>query len=504
VNAPVRRVAIAVMVLFALLIGNANYVQVVRADKLRNDQSNLRTLLDEYQQQRGEIVVDGRAIATSKETNDRLRYQRSYPYGGLYGPLTGYYSQCCPRPDSDSRTVKTGLEKAENSVLSGSDFRLLTRRFVDLITGRDAKGGSVVLTINSKAQQAAYRAMKGHNGAVVALDPTTGAILAMVSAPSYDPNPLASHDVSKVIAADNRLRKDPNKPLTNRAISERYPPGSVFKVIVAAAALSNGYQPDTQIEAPDALPLPGSSASLHNFDGESCNGGGPDSLIHALTISCNTAFAKLALDLKQDAVRKQAEAFGITDQGFQMPLPVAPSTIGPIPDQASLALSAIGQKDVQITPLQGAMIAAAVANHGRLEQPFLVKEQRAPDLSSIERTVKGEESEVMPADVADKLGTMMVSVVQHGTGTLAQIPDFDVGGKTGTADHGAQNPDGSFKQPPHAWFIGYAGQNGTPRVAVAVLIENGGVSGNETTGGKAAAPIARDVMAAILGVQGGN
>jgi peptidoglycan glycosyltransferase len=278
----------------------------------------------------------------------------------------------------------------------------------------------------------------------------------------------------------------------------------VFKVIVSAAALSNGYQPDTQIEAPDALPLPGSTAKLHNFDGESCNGGDPDSLIHALTISCNTAFAKLALDLKQDAVRNQAEAFGITDQGFQMPLPVAPSTIGPIPDQASLALSAIGQKDVQITPLQGAMIAAAVANHGRLEQPFLVKEQRAPDLSSIERTLKGSESEVMPADVADKLGTMMVSVVQNGTGTLAQIPDFDVGGKTGTADHGAQNPDGSFKQPPHAWFIGYAGQNGTARVAVAVLIENGGVSGNETTGGKAAAPIARDVMAAILGVQGGN
>jgi penicillin-binding protein A len=501
VNAPVRRVAVAVMVLFALLIGNANYVQVVRADKLRNDQSNLRTLLDEYQQQRGEIVVDGRAIATSKETNDRLRYLRSYPYGPLYGPLTGYYSQF---RDSQGNTIKTGLEKAEDPVLAGSDIRLLTKRFVDLLTGRDAKGGSVVLTINSKAQQAAYQAMKGHNGAVVALDPTTGAILAMVSVPSYDPNPLASHDTAKVIAADNRLRKDRSNPLTNRAISERYPPGSVFKVIVSAAALSNGYQPDTQIEAPDALPLPGTRVSLHNFDGESCNGGGPDSLIHSLTISCNTAFAKLALDLKEDAIRQQAAAFGINDQGFSMPLPVAPSTIGTIEDQASLALSAIGQKDVQITPLQGAMIAAAVANHGRLEQPFLVKEQRAPDLSTVSRTDRGSESEVMPADVADKLGTMMVSVVQHGTGTLAQVPGYDVGGKTGTADHGAQNPDGSFKLPPDAWFVGYAAKDGAPKVAVAVIIENGGVSGNETTGGKAAAPIARDVMEAVLGGQGGN
>jgi peptidoglycan glycosyltransferase len=500
-NAPVRRVAVAVMVLFALLIGNANYVQVVRADKLRNDQSNLRVLLDEYQQQRGELVVDGKAIATSKSTNDRLRYLRTYPYGPIYGPLTGYYSQF---RDSKGDTVKTGLERAENSVLSGGDVRLLTKRVFDIFTGRDAKGGSAVLTINGRAQAAAYKAMAGHKGAVVALDPTTGAILAMVSTPSFDPSPLASHDVSKVIAADNKLRKDPNNPLTNRAISERYPPGSVFKVIVAAAALRNGYQTDTQIEAPDALPLPGTSTSLHNFDGESCNGGGPDSLIHALTISCNTAFAKLALDLKQDAIRQQAEAFGITDRGFAMPLSVAPSTIGPIPDQASLALSAIGQKDVQITPLQGAMIAAAVANHGTLMQPFLIKELRAPDLSSVEHTDRGASSEVMPSDAADKLATMMKNVVDNGTGTLAQIDGYDVGGKTGTADHGSKNPDGSFKQPPHAWFVGYASQGGSARVAIAVLIENGGVSGNETTGGKAAAPIAREVMQAVLGIQGGN
>jgi peptidoglycan glycosyltransferase len=489
------------MVLFALLIGNANYVQVVRADKLRTDRHNQRTLLDEYQQQRGEIVVDGKAIATSKETNDRLRYLRRYPYGPLYGALTGYYSRF---QDDEGHTVKTELEKAEDSILSGSDGRLLTRRLVDLITARDTKGGSVVLTLNAKAQRAAYDAMAGHRGAVVALDPSTGAILAMVSVPSYDPNPLASHDVAKVSAADKRLRKDPANPLTNRAIRERYPPGSVFKVIVSATALENGYQPDTQIDAPDALPLRGTSVPLRNFDGESCNGGGPDSLIHALTISCNTAFAKLALDLKDEAIRREASAFGINDQGFDMPLRVAPSTIGKIRDEPELARTAIGQQDVQLTPLQGAMIAATVANHGKRMQPFLVKEERASDLSTVGHTDHGDETEVMPADVADKLGSMMVSVVQNGTGKLAQIPGYDVGGKTGTADHGTKNPDGSFKQPPHAWFIGYAAQGGVPKVAVAVIIENGGVSGNETTGGKAAAPVAREVMQAILGVQGGN
>jgi penicillin-binding protein A len=500
-NTPVRRVAIAVMVLFALLIGNANYVQVVRADSLRNDQSNLRVLLDEYQQQRGELVVDGKAIATSKATNDALKYLRSYPYKDIYAPLTGFYSQF---RDKNGDTIKTGLENAEDSVLSGGDVRLLTKRVLDVITGRDAKGGSVVLTINGKAQNAAYNAMKGHTGAVVALDPTTGAILAMVSTPSYDPNPLASHDADVARTADLKLRGDKRNVLTNRAISERYPPGSVFKVIVSAAALQNGYQPDTQIDAPDAYRLPGTNTDLHNFGGESCNGGGPDTLIHSLTISCNTAFASLAVKLGQDKVRQQAEKFGITDEGFKMPLNVVPSTIGPVPDAASLALSAIGQRDVQITPLQGAMIAAAVANHGQLHQPFLIRELRAPDLSSIEHTDSGDESEVMPSDVADKLGTMMKSVVDRGTGTSAQIEGYDVAGKTGTADHGKTDADGNYTNPPHAWFVGYAAQNGVPKVAVAVIIENGGVRGNETTGGKAAAPVAKEVMQAVLGIAGGN
>ncbi|HSV67661.1 MAG TPA: penicillin-binding transpeptidase domain-containing protein [Mycobacteriales bacterium] len=486
-NAPVRRVAVAVLVLFGLLIANANYVQVLHADPLRNDQSNLRTLLDEYQRQRGDIVVNGKAIVTSKETNDRLRYLRQYPGGALYAPLTGFYSLVY---------AKSGLEQAEDPILSGQDGRFFTSRLTDLFTGRDPKGGSVVLTLNAKAQQVAYQAMARQRGAVVALDPTTGAILAMVSTPSYNPGVLSSHDPKKISAAYEKLVHDPNNPMQNRAISENYAPGSVFKVIVSAAALATGtYRPDTRIPAPDAVRL-SRTRSLHNFDNESCNGGAPDTLVHALTISCNTAFAKLAQSLGSDAIRRQAIAFGLNGQSFAMPLRVSPSTVGEIPDDPALALTGIGQKDVKITPLQGAMIAAAVANHGTLVEPFLVKQLRRPDLTALETTERGAAHEVMAADVADALNQMMVSVVENGTGQSARIAGIQVAGKTGTAD----NVPG---KPPHAWFVGYAPAD-NPKVAVAVLIENGGVAGNETTGGKAAAPVARDVMAAVLGLQGGG
>lgn len=493
-NAPIRRVAVAVMVLFGLLIANANYVQVFEADSLRNDPSNLRPLLSEYQRQRGEIVVDGKAIALSKPTEDRLHYLRSYPDGPLYADLTGYYSLVYG---------KSGLESAEDSILSGEDPRLFTSRLADLFTGRDPRGGSAVLTINAQAQQVAEKAMAKHRGAVVALDPTTGAILAMVSTPTYDPNLLSSHDPQQITAARKKLLADPADPLLNRAINQNYPPGSVFKVVVAAAALSTGrYNPQSRIPAPNALPLstsnpPVTDRQLHNFDGESCAGGGPDTLIHALTISCNTAFGDLAYTLGADAITREAAAFGMNNEPFSMPLQVSPSTVGAIPDEPSLKLSGIGQMNVKMTPIQAAMIAATVANHGVQMQPFLVRQLLAPDLHVVDETTHGDEHRVLSTGVADQLGQMMQSVVTNGTGRRAQIPGYTVGGKTGTAD----NAPGA---PPHAWFIGYAQQGGAPKVAVAVLIENGGVAGNETTGGLAAAPIARDVMQAILTTSSGG
>ncbi len=487
-NRPIRRVALAVGVLLLALVVNLNWVQVVKSDAYRSDPANRRVLLDEYSRQRGSIIVQGKPIAQSVATSDRLKYLRKYPGGPVYAPLTGYYSLYY----GDS-----ALESVGDKVLSGSDDRLFGNRITDLLTGRDPRGGNVELTINAAAQEAAYKAMAKQKGAVVALDPSTGAILAAVSFPSYDPSLLSSHDPDKIEAAYQKLSKDPAQPMLNRAFNQLYPPGSVFKVVVSAAALKAGKKPDTQIPAPDRLPLPGTaSAAITNFDGERCGDGKTDSLDHALTISCNTAFAKLGIDLGDSAIRDEAALFGIDDQTRTCPLPVAASTLGAMSDQAALGQSSIGQRDVRMTPLQGAMISAAVANNGVLMKPYLVKQETAPNLSVLSRTSAQQLGTVLDPDLDDQLKAMMVNVVKQGTGTSAQISGVDVAGKTGTADTGRTLPNGRPEQP-DAWFSGFAPAN-NPKIAVAVILENAGVAGDEVTGGKAAAPIAKAVIQAYL------
>lgn len=484
-NPPVRRVAVAMLVLFGLLIANVNYVQVFEGTELRTDPGNTRVLLDEYERQRGSLVVGGRAIADSVPTDDKLKYLRRYPEALRYAHVTGFYSLIYG---------STGMEQAENDFLAGSDNRLFTRRLSALLTGRDPRGGNVVLTLDRRAQDAAVAGLGDRRGAVVALDPRTGAVLAMASSPSYDPNPIASHDPKEIRAAYGKLADDPTGPLLNRAISQRYPPGSTFKVVVAAAALANGRSPDTQIDCPRRYRLPQSTKELRNFGDAPCSGD-KVTLEQALTNSYNTAFAKLGVDVGESELRRAAAGFGVNGEALTVPLRVSASSLGEIPDGAALAQSSIGQRDVALTPLQAAMIASAVANRGVLMKPHLVREVQAPDLTVLDRTEPEELSTAVSPEVADQLGQMMRSVVARGTGTAAQIPGVEVAGKTGTAENA---PD----KAPHAWFIGFAGQ-GDKQVAVAVVIENGGNSGSETTGGRAAAPVGRQVMRAVLGVGGG-
>lgn len=485
-NRPVRRVAIAMLVLFGLLIANANYVQVFQASELRADPGNTRVLLDEYERQRGTLVVDGIAIAESVPTDDKLKYLRRYPQKGKYAGVTGFYSLIYGA---------TGMEQAENGFLAGSDNRLFTRRLSALLTGRDPRGGNITLTLNRRAQDAAVAGLGDRRGAVVALDPKTGAILAMASTPSYDPNVVSSHDPIKIRAEYNRLADDATDPLLNRTINQRYPPGSTFKVVVAAAALANGRRPDTVIDCPHRYQLPQSTRLLRNFGDEPCSAEKVP-LQAALTNSYNTAFAKLGVDVGESEIRRAAAGFGIgTGEPLATPLRVSPSSLGEIPDDASLAQSSIGQRDVTLTPMQGAMIASAVANRGVLMSPYLIREIQAPDLTVLDRTEPEQLSTAVTPEVAGQLETMMRSVVANGTGRAAQIPGVQVAGKTGTAETGTD-------QPPHAWFIGYAG-SGDKQVAVSVIIENGGNSGSETTGGRAAAPIARSVLQAVLGTGGG-
>lgn len=479
-NAPLRRVAISVLVLFTLLIVNVNVIQVVRSDELRSDGRNTRVLVEEYDSERGSIVAGGTEIANSVPTDDQLTYLRQYANGPVFAPVTGYYSLVYGNWQ---------MERAADDVLSGDDARLFTRRLADMFTGRDPSGGDVVLTLDPAVQQTAMAGLEGVTGAVVALDPSTGAVLGMASTPTYDPNQLSSHQPAEIRAYSEQLDSLEVDPRLNRAIDARYSPGSIFKVIVSAAALSSGrYTPDAVVPAPEELVLPGTRTALENFGGSACDPSGQQSLIEALTISCNTAFAQLGIDLGEDRVRQMAEAFGITGEGFEIPLSVEGSTIGEIENDAQLGISSIGQQDVQLTPLQAAMIASAVANDGTLMSPYLVDQVRAPDLSVIDQTDPDQLSEPISADVADQLTEMMTSVVENGSGRRARIPGVTVAGKTGTAQN-----DG----PDHNWFIGFAPAE-DPQIAVAVFVANGG-----GTGGDVSAPIARDVMQAYLDGQGG-
>ena len=479
-NAPLRRVAISVLVLFTLLIVNVNVIQVVRSEELRSDGRNTRVLVEEYDSERGSIVVSGTEIANSVPTDDRLTYLRQYPQGEVYAPVTGYYSLVYGNAQ---------LERAADDVLSGDDARLFTRRLADLFTGRDPSGGDVVLTMDPAVQETAMAGLDGVTGAVVALDPSTGAVLGMASTPTYDPNELSSHEPAAIREYAAGLDGREIDPRLNRAIDARYSPGSIFKVVVSAAALSTGeYTPDTVIPAPQELVLPGTSTPLENFGGSACAPSGRQSLLDALTVSCNTAFAQLGIDLGEQQVRDMAEAFGITGEGLEIPLTVEGSTLGEIENDAQLGVSSIGQQDVQLTPLQAAMIASAVANDGTLMSPYLVDQVRAPDLSVIDQTDPEELSEPFSADVADQLAEMMTSVVENGSGRRAKVPGATVAGKTGTAENAG---------PDHNWFIGFTPAD-DPQIAVAVFVANGG-----GTGGDVSAPIARDVMQAYLDGQGG-
>ena len=473
-NAPLRRVAISVLVLFTLLILNANYIQVVRSDELRNDRGNTRVLAEEYNRERGSIVVGGTEIARSVPTDDTLNYLRQYPEGRLWAPVTGYYSVIFGN---------TQMERAENDILAGSDPRLTFRRLTDLFTGRDPQGGDVVLTLDAAVQKAAMAGLDGVTGAVVALDPTTGAVLGMASTPTFDPNELSSHDPAAIRAYAKELESQERDPRLNRAIGDNFPPGSVFKVIVSAAALEEGYQPDTVIPAPEVFTLPGTRTELENFGGSECDPDDEQPLIDALTISCNTAFAELGIALGEDKVREVAERFGIDGEKRQIPLDVAGSDIGEITNDAELGVSSIGQQDVRLTPLQAAMIASAVANDGNLMTPYMVDQVRAPDLSVIDRTEPEVLSEAVSGDVAAGLTEMMLSVVENGSGRAARIDGVQVAGKTGTAENAGAD---------HNWFVGFAPAD-DPKIAVAVFVANGG-----GTGGEISAPIARDVMAAYL------
>lgn len=486
-NTSLRRVSVTIMVLIVLLLANATMTQVFTADGLRSDPRNQRVLLDEYSRQRGQITAGGQMLAYSVATDGRFRFLREYPNPETYAPVTGFYSLAYS---------STGLERAEDTILNGSDERLFGRRLADFFTGRDPRGGNVDTTIKPQVQQAAWDAMQSGcdgpcKGSVVALEPSTGKILAMVSAPSYDPNLLATHDLDAQTAAWEQLRDNSGSPLLNRAISETYPPGSTFKVITTAAALQAGATPDTQLTAAPRIPLPDSTATLENFGGMPCGPGPTASLHDAFAKSCNTAFVQLGIDTGADSLKSTAQAFGLDTAPPAIPLQVAESTTGPIEDAAALGMSSIGQRDVALTPLQNAQVAATIANDGIAMRPYLVDSLKGPDLSTISTTSPAQERRAVSPQVAATLTDLMVAAEQV-TQQKGAIAGVQIASKTGTAEHGTDPRN----TPPHAWYIAFAPAQ-DPKVAVAVLVEDGG-DRLSATGGALAAPIGRATIAAAL------
>jgi penicillin-binding protein A len=492
-NTPLRRVGLAMLAMIILLLANATYIQIVKADDYRKDARNQRVLLEEYARQRGRIQsqFDGAILAQVTPTNDRLRYLRTYPNGPLYAPVTGFYSV---------RYGATGLERTEDGILNGSDDRLFVRRLSDLITGRDPRGGNIVVTINPAAQQAAYEGLTKNdfNGAVVALRPQTGEILAMVSTPSFDPNGLAQHDAEAQEKAYNGVRdeNDARKPLLNRAISENYFPGSTFKLVIAAAALEDGKDKDTQLPAQPSIKI-NANTDLSNYNNRPCGSGETASMETALQLSCNTAFAQLAHDLGEDKVRDQAAKFGIGNAELTIPMPVAPSCIGPrqggnclnVVDDPALYQTGIGQRDVRLTPMQNAMIVAAIANGGVPTRPQLIKQVQAPDLTEISNLDPDSMPRAMSTRNAETLRDMMVKSEEH-TGGDGKVGGLTIASKTGTAETG-YDPKNT---PPFAWYVAFAPAE-NPKIAVAVMVESKDVA---ATGGKVSAAIGRATINAAL------
>ena len=481
-NRPLRRLAGVVALLFVALFASTTHIQFVAAEELKSKPGNSRQLYAELGRDRGPILVGGEPVAVGQPVDDAYKFLRTYPDGPAYAHLTGYYS---------IRYGTAGMERAMNDVLAGTADRLFYRRISEYLTGAEPKGASVELTVDRAAQEAAAQALGERRGAVVALDPATGDVLALVSSPSYDPNRLAGHDAAQVAAAWEELTADPAKPTRDRGISDLYPPGSTFKVVTAAAALSSGdYDPGTLLPGPAELDLPQTTAVMRNHDGRACGANDQVSLTDALRISCNTAFASLAMTLGEDALREQAQRFGFGEE-LSIPLGVATSVVPEGMSAPNLAQAGIGQWDVKVTPLQMAMVSAAVANDGVVMEPNLVRAVRSADSSEvIDEPSPQELGRAVDSDVAQELATMMRTVVASGTGTRAQVDGADVGGKTGTAQHGEG-------EPPHAWFTCFASQ-GERRIAVAVVIEDGGGQGDSASGGAVAAPVARQVVEAWL------
>lgn len=481
-NGPIRRIAIGMFLCLASLLVGVTWYQVVRADELRDDPRNPRPALSERGKERGLIVTrDGTVVARSVEDPDDPRsYMREYPEGAAFAHLVGY---------SSFIVANNALEDAYSGELR-SRRDLTISDIVAAILGRDLRPQSLEITADAQLQQAAYTALGDNRGAVVALDPRTGAVLASVSTPGFDPERLLDDDAAEQWEL---LLAEDGEPLRDRATQELYAPGSTFKTVVAAAALDTGTAtPGTTFSDPAEFDLPGSEAAISNANERPCNDGETATLLQAFVRSCNTIFADLAIQLGAVDIGITAEALGFNQEvEYEWPIPEAAwDTLELAEDSAALGQSGIGERDVRVTPLHMAMVASAVANDGVAVTPFAVRRVLDAEGATLEEKETSELGRAMTSDTAQTLTQMMERVVTEGTGRQAAVPGVRVAGKTGTA-----TGQGEFSNP---WFVGFAPVD-NPTIALAVFIEGTPASGESASGGSLAAPIAADLFDVWLG-----
>ncbi|MEU0396715.1 penicillin-binding transpeptidase domain-containing protein [Streptomyces sp. NPDC006208] len=480
-NKTIRRAAVFSLLLVLALLVRATWVQAYEAKALANNEHNQRNVIARYAQPLGGIVVAGSEVTGSKRTKGSdLAYKRTYTDGALYAAVTGYSSQAFGA---------TQLEGIHSGVLDGTDNRL--KNPVDVLTGKQQQPGDVVTTIDPSVQEAGFTALGDTKGAAVAMDPKTGEILGMVSTPSYDPSAISSTTDGD---AWSELLADKDQPLLNRALRQPLAPGSTFKLVVAAAALEDGLydSADEKTESPDPYRLPGSTRALENENPSApCENA---SIRTALQFSCNNVFGKMAVDLGQEKVRAMAEKFGFNDAEQDVPVRATASLYPSGMDEAGTALTGIGQFDVTATPLQMSMVSAALANDGVLATPHMVSKVVDADGDTLESYGDGDGRRIVSSSTAEQLRSAMVTVVEEGTGSNAQISGAEVGGKTGTAQRGENN-----SKSPYAWFTAYGKDPDTGKeVAIAVVVEDSGAARSEVSGNGLAAPIAQKMMKAAL------
>ncbi len=466
-NGPIRRLTYALFVALGTLALATAFIQSVRADALRTDPSNPRVVLSLAGKERGAIVsADGVVLAVSDlvEGSDR-RFTRSYPAGELFAWPVGH---------TTALFGESGLEASYSDQLR-SRQDLTISDILTAVFGGDLRPKSLGLSVDAALQEVAERALGDHAGAVVALDPNTGAVLAWVSHPGYDPQAFADDPaVARAVAEAD------DQPLLDRGARVLAPPASTFKLVVSAAAIESGnWSPDDLLPDPAEFQLPGSTAVMRNPTGESCNSGPEVSIREAIVRSCNIPFAELAIDIGSASVVDMAEAFGWNAE-LETDLPTTASQLpDPGNDDAALAQSAIGERDVRATTLQMASVVATIAADGARYRPYLVQSVFDADGELVEEADPEAFEAVISQTTADELTEMMVAVVDRGTGTAASLPDVPVAGKTGTSEAGP------------AWFVGFAPAD-TPEIAIAVVVLDPGQDGS---GGRTAAPIARAVLA---------